>query len=59
MEVNKTSEEEFIEGLPNDLWGINSLYKINVIGKRHLANYHKAFHSYFEAKKKFNNLIDM
>ena len=59
IEVNKTSEEEFIEGLPNDLWGINSLYKINVIGKRHLANYHKAFHSYFEAKKKFNNLIDM
>jgi len=53
------NEEEFIEGLPNDLWGINSLYKINVIGKRHLANYHKAFHSYFEAKKKFNNSIDM
>jgi hypothetical protein len=58
-EVNENNEEEFIEGLPNDLWGINSLYKINVIGKRHLANYHKAFHSYFEAKKKFNNLIDM
>jgi hypothetical protein len=46
-EVNENNEEEFIEGLPNDLWGINSLYKINVIGKRHLANYHKAFHSYF------------
>jgi len=58
-EVNENNEEEFIEGLPNDLWGINSLYKINVIGKRHLANYHKAFHSYFEAKKKFNNSIDM
>jgi hypothetical protein len=58
-EVNENNEEEFIEGLPNDLWGINSLYKINVIGKRHLANYHKAFHSYFEAKNKFNNSIDM
>jgi hypothetical protein len=58
-EVNENNEEEFIEGLPNDLWGINSLYKINVIGKRHLANYHKAFNSYFEAKKKFNNSIDM
>jgi hypothetical protein len=58
-DVNENNEEEFIEGLPNDLWGINSLYKINVIGKRHLANYHKAFHSYFEAKKKFNNSIDM
>ena len=58
-DVNENNEEEFIEGLPNDLWGINSLYKINVIGKRHLANYHKAFHSYFEAKKKFNNPIDM
>jgi len=58
-EVTENNEEEFIEGLPNDIWGINSLYKINVIGKRHLANYHKAFHSYFEAKKKFNNLIDM
>lgn len=58
-EVNENNEEEFIEGLPNDLWGINSLYKINVIGKSHLANYHKAFHSYFEAKKKFNNSIDM
>jgi len=56
---HQNDEEEFIEGLPNDLWGINSLYKINVIGKRHLANYHKAFHSYFEAKKKFNNSIDM
>jgi hypothetical protein len=44
-DVNENNEEEFIEGLPNDLWGINSLYKINVIGKRHLANYHKAFHS--------------
>ena len=59
IEVNENTQEEFIEGLPNDLWGINSLYKINVIGKRHLANYHKAFHSYFEAKKKFNNSIDM
>ena len=58
-DVNENNEEEFIEGLPNDLWGINSLYKINVIGKRHLANYHKAFHSYFEAKNKFNNSIDM
>jgi len=58
-EDHQDDEEEFIEGLPNDLWGINSLYKINVIGKRHLANYHKAFHSYFEAKKKFNNSIDM
>jgi hypothetical protein len=58
-EVNENNEEEFIEGLPNDLWGINSLYKINVIGKRHLANYHKAFHSYFEAKNRFNNSIDM
>lgn len=59
VEKNENNDEEFIEGLPNDLWGINSLYKINVIGKRHLANYHKAFHSYFEAKKKFNNSIDM
>jgi hypothetical protein len=58
-EDHQDDEEEFIEGLPSDLWGINSLYKINVIGKRHLANYHKAFHSYFEAKKKFNNSIDM
>ena len=56
---DQIDDVEFIEGLPNDLWCINSLYKINVIGKRHLANYHKAFHSYFEAKKKFNNLIDM
>jgi hypothetical protein len=59
IEENENNEDEFVEGLPNDLWGINSLYKINVIGKRHLANYHKAFHSYFEAKKKFNNSIDM
>jgi len=59
IEENENNEDEFVEGLPNDLWGINSLYKINVIGKRHLANYHKAFHSYFEAKKKFNNPIDM
>ena len=59
IEEHDNIEEEFIEGLPNDLWCINSLYKINVIGKRHLANYHKAFHSYFEAKKKFNNSIDM
>lgn len=59
IEKKEIKEDEFVEGLPNDLWSINSLYKINVIGKRHLANYHKAFHSYFEAKKKFNNLIDM
>ena len=59
IEENENNEDEFVEGLPNNLWGINSLYKINVIGKRHLANYHKAFHSYFEAKKKFNNSIDM
>jgi hypothetical protein len=52
-------EEKYTEGLPNYLWNIDSLYKINVIGKRHLTNYHKSLHSYFEAKKKFNNSIDM
>jgi hypothetical protein len=29
------------------------------MAKRHLTNYHKSLHSYFEAKKKFNNWIDM
>lgn len=59
IEKKEIKEDEFVEGLPNDLWSINSLYKINVIGKRHLANYHKAFHSYFEAKKKFKDPIDI
>jgi hypothetical protein len=52
-------EDKYTEGLPNFLWNRDSLYKVNIMGKRHLANYHKALHSYFEAKKKFNNLIDM
>ena len=56
---NVVEEEKYTEGLPNYLWSIDSLYKVNVMAKRHLTNYHKSLHSYFEAKKKFNNLIDM
>jgi len=56
---NLVDEEKYTEGLPNYLWSIDSLYKVNVMAKRHLTNYHKSLHSYFEAKKKFNNSIDM
>ena len=56
---NVVEEEKYTEGLPNFLWNRDSFYKVNIMGKRHLTNYHKALHSYFEAKKKFNNLIDM
>ena len=56
---NVVEEEKYTEGLPNYLWSIDSLYKVNVMAKRHLTNYHKSLHSYFEAKKKFNNSIDM
>ena len=56
---NVVKEEKYTEGLPNYLWSIDSLYKVNVMAKRHLTNYHKSLHSYFEAKKKFNNSIDM
>jgi hypothetical protein len=56
---NVVEEEKYTEGLPNYLWSIDSLYKVNVMAKRHLSNYHKSLHSYFEAKKKFNNSIDM
>ena len=56
---NVVEEEKYTEGLPNYLWSIDSLYKVNIMAKRHLTNYHKSLHSYFEAKKKFNNSIDM
>ena len=56
---NVVEEEKYTEELPNYLWSIDSLYKVNVMAKRHLTNYHKSLHSYFEAKKKFNNSIDM
>ena len=56
---NVVEEEKYTEGLPNYLWSIDSLYKVNVMAKRHLTNYHKSLHSYFEAKKKFNNSIDI
>jgi len=59
IDSNVVEEEKYTEGLPNFLWNRDSLYKINIMGKRHLSNYHKALHSYFEAKKKFNNIIDM
>ena len=58
--VNQESDhKEYTEGLPDDLWNVNSLYKVNVIAKRHFTNYHRGMHSYFEAKNKLNNLIDM
>ena len=56
---NVVEEEKYTEGLPNYLWSIDSLYKVNVMAKKHLTNYHKSLHSYFEAKKRFNNSIDM
>jgi hypothetical protein len=58
--VNQESDQkEYTEGLPDDLWNVNSLYKVNVIAKRHFTNYHRGIHSYLEAKNKLNNLIDM
>jgi hypothetical protein len=56
---HENNNKEYAEGLPDDLWNINSLYKVNVIAKRHYANYHRGIHSYFEIKNKFNNLIDI
>jgi hypothetical protein len=58
--VNQESDQkEYTEGLPDDLWNVNSLYKVNVIAKRHFTNYHRGIHSYLGAKNKLNNLIDM
>ena len=58
--MNQESDHrEYTEGLPDDLWNVNSLYKVNVIAKRHFTNYHRGIHSYLEAKNKLNNLIDM
>ena len=57
--IQERDQREYTEGLPDDLWNVNSLYKVNVIAKRHFTNYHRGIHSYFEVKNKLNNLIDM
>jgi hypothetical protein len=63
-----TSEQDVIEFSVYDidenlqLWKtvpVNSIYNVNVIAKIHFTNYHRGVHSYFEAKNKLNNLIDM
>jgi hypothetical protein len=48
---NEPKEEEKIEeGLPNDLWGVGSVFKLSLMEKRALSNFHRLLDAYRETR---------
>ena len=43
------------EGLPNDLWGVGSIFKLSLMEKRSVATFHRLVNSYFDLEQKIRN----
>ena len=43
------------EGLPNDLWGIGSVFKLSLMEKRSVATFHRLVNSYFDLEDRIRN----
>jgi len=43
------------EGLPNDLWGIGSVFKLSLIEKRSVATFHRLVNSYYDLEDRIRN----
>ena len=40
------------EGLPNDLWGVGSIFKLSLMEKRAVATFHRLVNSYFDFEER-------
>ncbi len=43
------------EGLPNDLWGVGSIFKLSLMEKRAVTTFHRLVNSYFDLEEKIKN----
>jgi len=48
-------EDNNEEGLPNDLWGIGSVFKLSLMEKRSVATFHRLVNSYFDLEDRIRN----
>ena len=51
----KENDDKIEEGLPNDLWGIGSIFKLSLMEKRSVATFHRLANSYFDLEEKIRN----
>jgi len=50
--VNNTKQDKIEEGLPNDLWGVGSVFKLSLMEKRSVVTFHRLVNSYFDIEEK-------
>lgn len=48
-------EDKEEEGLPNDLWGIGSLFRLSLMEKRSVATFHRLVNSYYDLEERIRN----
>ena len=53
--LDEENDDKLEEGLPNDLWGIGSIFKLSLMEKRSVATFHRLVNSYFDLEEKIRN----
>jgi hypothetical protein len=54
-DLDEENDDKIEEGLPNDLWGIGSIFKLSLMEKRSVATFHRLVNSYFDLEEKIRN----
>ena len=54
INLNNLKDKEE-EGLPNDLWGIGSLFRLSLMEKRSVATFHRLVNSYYDLEERIRN----
>ena len=55
IDSDNLEQDKTEEGLPNDLWGVGSIFKLSLMEKRSVATFHRLVNSYFDFEEKFKN----
>lgn len=55
IDSDNLEQDKTEEGLPNDLWGIGSVFKLSLMEKRSVATFHRLVNSYFDLDERIRN----
>ena len=55
ISLDEENNDKIEQGLPNDLWGIGSVFKLSLMEKRSVATFHRLVNSYYDLEEKIRN----
>jgi len=55
ISLDEENNDKIEQGLPNDLWGIGSVFKLSLMEKRSVATFHRLVNSYYDLEDRIRN----